>query len=428
MSPTIYEPLLDYFRWGAHDPFNPRRSDEQTNKAVQRLYKAIQPIKPDPKLEDEEYREAWITLDRGEPEDWCTFDEYCKEASWDSDTAPTEEAWLDEWRWSFPEKTYWHLVRCNRYEDWITIRIDDAIIIQTSPDEKAAYHDERIDEFLLGLADKVEQAIAIMRTGEYAQWVRKSLPYDRRYGLIQRKRLWEVTEGAFDKDWNIDAQEAKQLADALRIQPSEQEVGRLPSLTTGRYFMALKTGYQATGRLNDRSWLHDIPAEDGRAWYAHFGDARDQTLLDVDPQSEEEFERWYDKKQHGFGFDHNFEIFLGRGCSRVHMNPHKDGLGWYCRMWGSITWHASDMARVWKAVNDEGVPVFMGDAEALADALEGEDWILIVPRHLSCDYTHGSFFGREIRTTIPLPEDYRNSIIAATNWQEPELSQLAETG
>lgn len=426
MSPTICEPLFDHFRWNSRDPFDPRRSDEQTDVYVQKLFQAFLPIAPDPALKDEEYREVWVTLDRGNPEDWCTFEDYLEEASCNPNMPTTEESWLDEWRSWFPEKTYWHLVRCNRYEDWITIRVDDCIIIQTSPDEKAPYHNDLVDAFLLGLADKVEESVAMMKTGEYARWINESLPYDRRYGLIQRQKLWEATGGAFDEDQRIDAKEAKELADALRAQPSEQEIRRLPSLTTGRYFDALKVGYQATGRKNTRDWIANIPADDGRAWYARFGDGRDRTLLQIDPQSEEEFEEWYDEKLHGFGFDHNFEIFVGRGCTRVHMNPCKDKQGWYCCMWGSITWHASDMARVWRAVNETGVPVYIDEANAVADALEGKDWILIVPKHLSCDYTRGTFFGREIRTAIPLFRDYRDVIIAATEWQEPEISQLAE--
>ena len=427
MPTPIYEPDFEFFQWSDHDPFNPRRSDEQTDRAVRKLYEAFLQIASDPELKDEEYREMWVVLERGKPDDWCTYEEYCEEASWDSDVTPTEERWLDEWKGYFPEENYWHLLRCNRYQDWITVRLDDVIVIQTSPDEKAPYHDDRVDRFLLGLADKVEQAVAMMRTGEYARWVRKSLPFDRRYGLIQRKTLWDATEGAFDECWRIDAEEAKLLADALRAQPSESEIGRLPSLTTGKYFEALKVGYRATGRKNERDWpFGDIPAEDGRAWYARFGDERDHTLPDIDPQSEDEFESWYEGKLRRFGFDHNFEIFLGRGCSRVHMNPHKDEQGWYCSMWGSITWHASDMARVWKAVNDAGVPVFVGDAEALADALEGEDWILIVPRHLSCDYVRGMYFGREVRTAIPLLEDHRDAIVKAAEWKEPKLPQLAE--
>lgn len=134
---------------------------------------------------------------------------------------------------------------------------------------------------------------------------------------------------------------------------------------------------------------------------------------------------WYNANLHRF--DHNFEIFMGRGCSRVHMNPHRDERGWYCCMWGSVTWHASDMARVWEAVNNAGIPTFVYDADALADALEGKDWILIVPKHLSCDYIRGLHYGREIRTAIPLFEDYRNAVIAATEWQEPEIPQLAES-
>lgn len=425
MSIPIHEPLFDYFRWTANDPFHPRRSDDQTDQAVQRLYQAFLPIASSSKREDEEYREVWITLDRGNPEDWCTFEQYCEEPLNGPSTTPTREAWLEEWEWCFPEETYWHLVSCNRYEEWITICVDGNLIIQTSPEEKARYHDSRVDKLLYGLAEKVEHAVRLMRTDKYAQWLRDALPFERRYGLIQRKKMWGATEGSFDKNWNISAQEAEKLAEMLRAQPSKREIGRLPLLTTGKYFEALRLGYQATGRSNDRAWINDISAEDGRAWYARFGDARDPSLLDIDPQSADAFETWYSTNLHRF--DHNFEIFMGRGCSRVHMNPQKDEQGWFCCLWGSITWHASDMARVWEAVTNAGMPTFICDSNALANALTGEDWILIVPKHLSCDYIHGRHFGREIRTAVPLPDEHRDAIVAATDWQEPEIPQLAES-
>lgn len=429
MMKELYEPLVDHFRWNPHDPFNPRRGDGQTDKAVQKLYQALLPIESDPNLKNEEYRELWFTLERGEPSDWSTYEEYCEEALWDSGETASREAWLREWESWFPKKTYWHLLRCNRYKDWITIRIDDSIIVQTSPDEKAPYHDELLDKLLMGLVHKARNVVDMMRTGDYEPWVKRCLPYERRYGIIQRGALWKATGHAFDEDWDICPAEATTLAESLRSQPVEQKVGRLSSLCTGQYFSALKAGYEAAGKQNDRDWFGDIPAEDGRAWYARFGDARDHTLLELDPQSPEAFEKWYENKRRGVGFDHNFEIFHGRGCSRVHMNPHRDELGWYCTMWGSITWHASDMARVWRTVNEAGIPVYVGDARALADALLGEDWVLIVPRHLPCDYTQGSYYGHEIRTAIHLFDDdeHGEAIIAAAEWQEPKLSRLEGT-
>ena len=115
MMKELYEPLVDHFRWNPHDPFNPRRGDGQTDKAVQKLYQALLPIESDPNLKNEEYRELWFTLERGEPSDWSTYEEYCEEALWDSGETASREAWLREWESWFPKKTYWHLLRSNRY-------------------------------------------------------------------------------------------------------------------------------------------------------------------------------------------------------------------------------------------------------------------------------------------------------------------------
>lgn len=113
MPQPICEPLFDYFRWTGHDSFHPRRSDDQTDLAVQRLYQALLPIASSSIFENEEHREVWITLDRGKPENWRTFEQHCEEASIGSDVSPTNEAWLEEWEWNFPEATYWHLVSCS---------------------------------------------------------------------------------------------------------------------------------------------------------------------------------------------------------------------------------------------------------------------------------------------------------------------------
>ena len=138
-------------------------------------------------------------------------------------------------------------------------------------DEKAPYHDELLDKLLMGLVHKARNVVDMMRTGDYEPWVKRCLPYERRYGIIQRGALWKATGHAFDEDWDICPAEATTLAESLRSQPVEQKVGRLSSLCTGQYFSALKAGYEAAGKQNDRDWFGDIPAEDGRAWYARFG-------------------------------------------------------------------------------------------------------------------------------------------------------------
>ena len=207
-------------------------------------------------------------------------------------------------------------------------------------------------------------------------------------------------------------------------QPRRESFGGIPSLSAGRYFELLKSAYQLTGYDLEKESYFGYSKDDGRAWYCRFGDARDQSLLEIDSDDPEAFRSWYeDKRQH---LDHNFEIFQGRGCHRVHLNPSFDERGWHLSMWGSITWHGADMARIWRFMNESGMPTYQYDATELADALTGEDYVLVMPTHTSIDYVRGEYFGNTISTAIHLPYENWEPIAQVTQWQPVEVATLID--
>lgn len=374
----------------------------------------------EPLSDTNNYREVWFSIGRGSIDDWQTYEEYKEDAEMDG-LSPTREEWLREWKGWFPQERYWHVLQVNEDRGWLAVAVDNRTLVEVPPEEDRCEDGYR-EGVLSRLAKAAEEAVRAIACGEYAPMLERSLPMDRRYGLIKRSDFWEATGSA---EWlgrgDMGNEEAESFARELRKQPDAEGIGRIDGLTAGRYFAALKVAYESTGRRNDRDWF-GLPAEDGRAWYARFGDARDHSLLEVDPDSAEAFSDWFGRKR-AF-LDHNFEIFLGRGCSRVHCTPSFDEKGWFLRLSGLITWHAADMARVWRAMNDAGLPTFVYEAEMLADALVGDDTILIVPSHESADYVSGEHFGHQVVTALHLPEEGRDKVIEASEWQPIEVAKL----
>ncbi|WP_304426868.1 hypothetical protein [uncultured Adlercreutzia sp.] len=421
-------------RYGDRSLNPSRRGNELTDSLAWKLYSAIEPIAPT--SAEGTVRALWFNVSRGAVDDWMTqeeFSEYIEEEYWGENEVPPrgDEARKAEWLEWFPEEEYWHDLAVYketiRGEDWLRVFIDNRCICDVMPAEniyerdrpQARYSAPDLDHVLSQLADVACKVVEGISDGSYASLLKSKLPYSFRYGLIKRRDFWSATHGEGRMGCiEIPVQEKEVLLDLLRRQPSRTELPAMPSMTTGEYFRALRDGYIKCGYdLDDSSaGLYKFEKDDPRRWYARFGDARDRSLLEVDPDSPQAFREWYLANKNVL--DHNFEIFMGRGCSRVHMNPElRDDGSWSISLWGSITWHAADIARMWKHMNEAGLPVYLHDADAVADALEGSDYVLVVPRHDPIDYVRGEHFGKRISTAVHIWEEYYEAIVMRTNWQ-----------
>lgn len=81
---------------------------------------------------------------------------------------------------------------------------------------------------------------------------------------------------------------------------------------------------------------------------------------------------------------------------------------------------------MWHHMNSWGLPVYLHDADAVADAIEGLDYVLVAPRHKSVDYVRGEHFGERISTAVHIWEEYSAEIIEKTHWQPIDIPRLAE--
>lgn len=189
----LFEPSISYVTTLNRHSFNPTRGGEESAKQAWAVYHALEPLKPISL--DKNYREVWLKIHRGKPNDWISFEDYQNEY-WDEEGTPTKSGWMEEWRSWFPEEENWHLLGCWEDDGWLTIGIDNHIIVQISPEERAPYENEELVRVLGYLCEEAKRVVGEIHAGNYRRRIESELPKERRYGLIKRSDLWKTAD-----DW-----------------------------------------------------------------------------------------------------------------------------------------------------------------------------------------------------------------------------------
>ena len=123
-------------------------------------------------------------------------------------------------------------------------------------------------------------------------------------------------------------------------------------------------------------------------------------------------------------FNHAFEVLCGRGCNRIYLKPKllEPNGKWRLDMYGRFDAYADTVARMWKSLNEQGIPTYLHNADDLRKLLLGDDWILIAPRYVYSDYMSTTTqFGRKIGLALHLWEEYEDQLIPRVEWMPLEL-------
>ena len=379
----------------------------------------------EPQKEDSNVRSLWFCIPRGTIDDWMSVEEYRECAEMHDE--PEEEvaaARLREWSSRFSKEEYWHTLTTNTEDGWAIVVIDDRVVIEVRPDKVMQYENPRLRSYLERIRACAAELVAMAADGTYRKLIEESLPPKCRFGFVKRKTWWDRIgkESLFD-DVKVGQDEATELAALLRAQPVREDIGRLPELCARQYFDALKGAYIAAGYAYDGkfNYLH-LPEDDSRAWYVRLGDARDESILKLDQDSCEAFAAWFDDDKRFF--NHTFEVLQGPSISRVYLHPVHDERGWHFTLTNSITWRAADVARIWRYLNGIGFPTYVHSAGDLANALLGEDDLLVAPFNEGIWYRGTEHFGRHAVTCVHLPEKGAEAILSDIEWVDEPVPEL----
>ena len=249
------------------------------------------------------------------------------------------------------------------------------------------YFEEKAFEKLCEiLRPAVEESIRLLQDGIYNNLIENELPYRYRSGVIKRSDLWKIDPKYKEEAYRwISDEKINRLKDFIASgENDEDRIGRIRDFTANDFFRACKSGYEAIGRDCEGFSLPEL--------YIRYSDRRDEglTSMGINPCDEsgidftdpEAWDEWYFRRKQ-INSGHPFEVAPGYYHLYVWQDKTESETGgYYLNLVGSH-WHPCEVISAFFAIKDTGVPISLSGAEAIANRLDGADYIGIIPIHMS---------------------------------------------
>ena len=365
--------------------------DPVVNDLLQRVFVCAQALE---ERGDDEARVFWVELDRG------TFEEYVGEE--DLDDAERDEV-RAEWEAYCPDPTAWFQISLTRYRGSVSLGINSHTVAYTAADEPAAYRDPRLREVVEWVLSATQSVVEQVRADWYNGYVAANLPYRKRLGRIRRTDWWAIHPA--ERQWHLrdfSAAEADRLV-RLGVQRHDFKRLRFASMTFLQYMKACRIAYRAAGVEGADTYTF-------KELYGRHADGRHDGLLDLAPQSAEQFAEF--RQYTG----HPWEILAGGNSTHVSLYPVHDDDGWYLTVAGSSAARSVEAARIYLALVDADFPVTLADHAAVANMLIGADDIGIVPEDVPTAYCQTLFLGGDVNDFRHLDPDTATATIERAYW------------
>ncbi|MDZ7697994.1 MAG: hypothetical protein U5R49_14105 [Deltaproteobacteria bacterium] len=156
------------------------------------------------------------------------------------------------------------------------------------------------------------------------------------------------------------------------------------TMTANDYFRYCRIAYIAGKRQENPL----DPSLSGREMYSRYSDGRHEGLLDIDPDSEQEFADWIDgthpkRKQGG----HPWEIKRGGNTTHIDLSVSRPSLyrkeGFKVELCGESIGRMAETIRMFLAIHEAGLPISIVNPEGVRKRLLAQDNIGIIPSYAS---------------------------------------------
>ena len=158
---------------------------------------------------------------------------------------------------------------------------------------------------------------------------------------------------------------------------NEQNITR-KSMTANDFFDYCKIAYIAGQRRDDHV---DKPLS-GREMYQHYADGRDEGLLQIDPNSPQEFSDWLDSKhpKRTMG-GHPWEIKRGGNTTHISLYVSRPtyGGGFKITLAGTALGRLKETICMFLALYEAKIPIAIADPDNIRKRLLGQDNIGLIP-------------------------------------------------
>lgn len=387
--------------------------NKETNEAVDKVFEQLHLIKP---CGDDERRDIWLKAERGTAEDYDDY-EYLKEEGIVDTYEEFEKMWLEE----YPDEVNWfNLVTLER-DGYRAIFLGRELIYQSEVNEEHESYEYDVKDLFVWMEEAVKKCVEELQNDTYNCGVRDNLSARQRTGTISRKDYWELFP-EYKKSYfsDISEEEINMFVSNIGKQKDGQPVGKyIEEMTAGKFYEYCAIGYKANKYEN----LDGLTAKEQ---YYKKADGRDEGLSEINEDSPEEFEAWYNDR-HRFG-GHPWEVCRGGNSTHIDLFVRHNEHGYFLSVGGKAWTRSIEAIKFYNALRAEGIAVYLHDAKGITDRLLEKDRIGIVPEHVIPAYCDSWFPGMEILDFMNLPyeQDEYEAMLPKITWLEEEQQELVE--
>ena len=360
----------------------PINSDIYQN--LKNIYSVFSCVKP---VGDDELRETWLEIERGPIEAFGNFEEF-QESGEVETMNDFEQLWIEY----YPDETKWYKFQTAKYEDNLYFYFGGKLLwtVQLNKfreeDAKTGWNFEYYERFAGWLLEKITDETNKLKKDEdaYNAYIQHNLAWSKRLGKICRKDFWEImgTE-TIRPDLKLGPGLIEKLKMAV-AHAKENQFPLLPEMTANLYFRVCEIGYDANGYF--KSSAETLSPRDK---YLSFADGRNAGLRDVDGDSPEAFNEWYNSGSRTGA--HPWEICRGGNSTHISLYVLNKNGKWIFDLAGSSIVRVEETVRMAVAFYENKIPFELRDAVEIVRMVTGEDFIGIVPDTVFPRYCHSLF-------------------------------------
>lgn len=370
---------------------------------------------------DYDSHQIWMEVPRGDIKEFGDFDEFL-----DAGEVETYEEFENLWREFYPEETKWYSLTVMKYGEDFYLSVNSELNFSIRVQEPCSSGHTQSGNDLISFIDRlyliVKDVTDIILTSveDYNYYVGKNLPYQKRFGRIRRKELWEIFGGeTIRPDKNLGSEIIAKFMEIIVKQRNIDYNPLISEMTADDFFRYCEICYDANFYFKDVGTIL-TPNEK----YSRMADGRDAGLTDIEGNSPQALFNWYQSGER-LGA-HPWEICRGGNSTHISLYLNRQEGSWQLILAGSSIVRVEETVRMAVSLHNKHIPFMLRDAEEILKMVTGEDFIGIVPDTVIPSYCHGSFPAPDrIIDFMNLGLNKANEIIEKSFWYPLERIELS---
>ena len=303
----------------------------------------------------------WLNTERG------TFSEYQKSKHYNADIE-TQETFFEY----YPDEIVWIPLLAVKNDYVKYIRVSSlAISIEKEPYIQDSFCEDYVS-LLHWVKESVQKAIEELKNNTYNENVRKNLPYEQRYGTINRKLFWQYYPN--DKANSLENLTENEINEFLSIVENESDdyvpTNPIQNMTFNKYFAIAYECFKSFGYDIDEDIFHTF-----ERYGEDFGGG---IFYEINLNSEQDFDDVYSEKKVGGG-GHPWGILRGSSRTRIMLYSQKVDTGYIFRFVGNPNWSIREIVKGYITLKKINTPVFFNNKNDSIRYLREEDLVGFVP-------------------------------------------------